>query len=296
MSKIDLHTHSTTSDGKDAPGELVRKAQQRGITLLLSPTDHDTVDGLGAAEAEAKALGVGFVSGLELAINYYHPSYHNGQDPIRLHLLGYGFDYHHHNLLHELQINREHRRRRIVEIINKINDLLGISGHQQLDFDEFSVYEKTIDGTIGRPHLAQFLMQKGIVSSLQEAFDIYLGERCYVPTRDISLADGIDLIHKAGGKAVLAHPCGEEGYSLLKVAPTEEAQAKMVGDMHLHSHLDGLECFYPAHSQEKTEFFVGLAKRFGMIITGGSDHHGGERDRLGTVDVPDYVASYFLTK
>jgi predicted metal-dependent phosphoesterase TrpH len=291
MSTIDLHCHSTASDGKDTPEKIVQIAKSRGITLL-SLTDHDTVDGLGAAEAEAKALSIKFVSGLELSVTYYHQSYHEGHDPIRLHLLGYGFNYHDPSLLQELQTNREYRRRRIVHIFEKINDFLKKEGKNLLDMERFRRFESTVDGTIGRPHLGQFLVQEEVVGTLQEAFDQYL-ERCYVPPRDISLAQGAELIRKAGGRAVLAHPAGDKNYSLLRVTSDRVKQHQYIRDM--SPHLDGIECYYPAHDEDTSGFFRTLALEFGKIFAGGSDHHGGSRDYLGRVNIPDLVGYPFNT-
>jgi len=261
MGTVDLHTHSTASDGLLAPEELVRLAVQRGLRVLAL-TDHDTVAGVPAAQAAARACGIMLVPGIELST-----AVERGE----VHILGYFVDPDDPGLqahLARLVAARQERAARLVEQLRS----LGFP----VTLDELEALAQ--GGTITRAHAARLLVAKGYVSSLDEAFDRYLGRNrpAYVPRTYPRPREALEIVHAAGGVAVLAHP--------LSVDDLEATLAELVP-----AGLAGLEAWYGEYTPEQQHALAMLAERYGLIATGGSDYHGpGFRAgrELGSVDVP----------
>lgn len=249
MYKADLHTHTNASDGQYSPAEVVQKAKEAGIAYL-AVTDHDTIDGLPEAMETGREYGLTVISGIELG----------AKEDRHMHILGYAFrpdDKALQALCRKLRQGRDERKYRIIDFLKS----KGIS----LSLEEV---EQTAGGSvIARPHFAQVMLRHGYVNSIREAFDRYLDTEEYqaIERYKADAATCIQIIHQAGGKAVLAHP-----YQLnLSDAALERtvANLKTAG-------LDGLECFYPQHTRQMEEHYLALACKFSLCVTGGSDFHG----------------------
>ena len=254
---IDLHMHSTCSDGTFSPSELVRQVKAAGVTHMAL-TDHDTVAGLAEAREEAAGQGVAFLGGLEISAEL---------QPGTMHILGYGFDEGSAHLLERLEYVRRARRERNPKIIANLN---GLGFEIRLE----EVAAKAGGEVLGRPHFAQVMLDKGYVESTQEAFDKYLakGKPAYMDKERLSPGESVSVIRSAGGVAVLAHPLQ------LKARSDEELEA-LIGGL-VDAGLQGMECYYRNHTPEVTRNFLLLAKRFGLIPTGGSDFHGASRPHI----------------
>ncbi len=254
---VDLHTHTTASDGSLAPAALVQKAQEIGLAAL-AVTDHDTISGLAEAAEAAREMRIDFLAGVELSVE---------DKDGRFHLLGYGFDPEGPELAERLAALRRSRAARNAQMAEKMA-ALGLP----VTLDDVREAAKKHGGeeseVIARPHFAQALINKGIVSSVQEAFDKYLasGRPLYQAKDVLTPADAIALLHRAGGVAVMAHPG--------LVPLSEPALAVRVAALHDAAGLDGIEALYSQHSPADTERFLELARRHGLLITGGSDFHG----------------------
>ncbi len=255
MECIDLHCHSTASDGTRTPAEIVREAVRLDLKAL-SITDHDTLDGLDEAREEAKRLGLEFIAGVELSL---------GRQADRLHLLGYLFDADNARFREAVDRLKHRRHRRNRHMLERLRALGVVIDEDRI---EKVTGKQGVAAGIGRPHIARTLQAEGVVESVPEAFERFIGEGApaYVPKELMSPAEGIRIIHDAGGVAVLAHPrfCGAEG-------PAELAE--LVSRLAALG-LDGLECHYSDHSDGETAQYLGLARRFGLCVTGGSDFHG----------------------
>lgn len=299
---IDMHMHTTASDGASSPAELVRKAKEIGLKLI-SITDHDTVDGLAEAREEAEKSGIHFINGVELSVIYHTPLYADGKKGVEMHLLGYGFDPDNAELRRVLEENKQYRVWRARQIVGKVNAVLAAEGHALISDTYLDEKLRTVEGAFGRPHLAEILIELGIVSSTEQAFQKYL-IGCDVPKREISFGEGSRLIKAAGGKAGLAHPMTNQIFGLKKISPSLNVHRKLLEEM--LPCIDALECFYWDHSIEIAEFYASFARRHNLIITGGTDHHGSKkitanqlpesttfRERLGQYHVPNHVAQYF---
>jgi predicted metal-dependent phosphoesterase TrpH len=249
---IDLHAHTTASDGSLSPTELVQKAAGIGL-LALAVTDHDTIGGLDEAGSEAARIGLDFVPGVELSVE---------DSGGRFHLLGYLFRPDDPTLTETLIRIRTRRAERNEQIARLMQEM-------GLPVTMDDVRAEAGDGdVIARPHFAQAFVKKGVVSTYQEAFDRYLatGKPLYQPKEVLTPADAIALIHNAGGLAVMAHPA--------LVPLSAENLATRVADLAENAGMDGLECYYSQHSPADTERFLALAARLNLLITGGSDFHG----------------------
>jgi hypothetical protein len=254
----DLHVHTTASDGVYTPEQVIAKAGEIGLAGLAI-TDHDTVDGLQPALQfiQEKGINIDLVPGIELNTDF-------GDD--ELHILGYFIDYHDAKLMDRLMEIRIQRYQRAEKMIDKLRAIgLKISLEQVRKFARGDL--------IGRPHIARALKESGYVVSEQEAFQKYIdrGKPGYVPRYKFLPAEAILLIKQAGGVSVLAHP------GLIK-------DSRKIRDI-IGMGLEGLEIFYPEHSSHQIMEFSRLAERHHLLITGGSDFHGGEnsgnRNRLG---------------
>jgi len=251
MKYIDLHTHSTASDGSMTPTELVKAAKAKGL-VALALSDHDTIDGLPEAREAASEAGIELINAVELSVGTKQGS---------VHMLGYMFDPENEIFKQDLSFMIKRRDERNLKFIERFKEI-GI----EIDIDELR--EVAGDGAVGRPHFAKLLIGKGIVNSFDEAFDKYLakGKAAYVPKARVSPEQGIEAIHNAGGVAVLAHP----KYSGAKTK--EEVEALVIRLK--KAKLDGIECHYTDHTDEETAFYISLAKKYSLCITGGTDYHG----------------------
>ena len=262
MNKVDLHVHTTASDGKFTPAEIVRKAREAGL-LYLGICDHDSIEGIACAhEAAAKNPGFTVINGVE--INTDIPA---GE----LHILGYFYDRNNLELKQTLERLRNSRIERAQKMINKLRKM-------GLKIDFLRVEELAGNGAIGRPHIAQAMLEKGYINSFREAFMKYInrGGPAYVERDKITPIEAIQLIVRAGGLPVLAHPMTFDNLE------TTVAELKVAG-------LVGIEVYYNNYSHEQISNLLQIADKFSLIPTGGSDYHGLEsmnEPSLGTVEVP----------
>lgn len=256
MKRIDLHTHTTASDGTSSPTELVRMAWRLGLAAV-AVTDHDTVDGLGEALEAGRALGLEVVPGIEISAEF---------QPGTMHMLGYFIQPDRPVFAEKLRVLQEARRDRNPIIAEKLN-ALGLA----VTMDE--VRAAAGGEQVGRPNFARVLLDKGYVSSMGEAFDRYLtkGGPAYVDKFRLSPADSVELIHQAGGLAVLAHP--------FTLGLGEQVLETFVADLAACG-LDGLEVYYPEHDPDQTRACLELAARHGLAVTGGSDFHGDNKPEV----------------
>ncbi len=247
-SYIDLHMHSTMSDGTFAPQELVQEVVRKGLSAIAL-TDHDSVQGVRAAQQAAEGTGLEVVSGVEL-------SAYNGQE---MHILGYFIEPEHQALKQFLARMHESRVERVHAMVRKLSGN-GFS----ISWEEVCQQAQHM---VSRVHIAKCLVQKGYATSIGEAFDRFIGEGkpYFVQRRKTKPQEAIQAIHDAGGLAVLAHP-----YFLHRDETLEELLQEL-------PELDGLECHYPRHTQEQFEAYQRLAQQFGLLVTGGSDFHGANR-------------------
>jgi len=259
MMYADLHLHTQFSDGTYTPEELVGQAQRNGLAALAL-TDHDTVEGCARTGTACEAAGIEFITGTELTAE---------QDGNELHILGYFIDTQSRKLLLDIakfQIVRQNRIREMVARLRQNNVPLEVE----------SVFALANCRAPGRPHVARALVKAGLCSSLDEAFERFLKKNrpAWVPKFKISAAYAIELIHQAGGVAVMAHP---------GLNHCDEVIPGMV-----EAGLDGIECFHSKHSTSTSEHYLNIADRFHLLITGGSDCHGMSKGRplIGSVKLP----------
>ena len=249
---VDLHLHSTCSDGQFSPEEVVALAEKAGL-LAIALADHDNIDGISRAiEAGAKS-GIEIIPAVELSSQWAQYT--------DMHLLGYGFDYQDPYLLRALAEFQEFRKTRNRQIVDKVNLKLLDEKRQPLDPD---AVHQLAGGTIGRPHIALALRQAGYVSNNDEAFDRYLVP-CNVPKHYFPADEAIKLIHGSGGLVVLAHP----PYVTRDRHKLEALVVELVA-----LGLDGIEAYNNGSGLEDTDWLIKLARQHGLIVTGGSDFHG----------------------
>lgn len=252
----DLHLHSRYSDGTYEPGQLVAEARRHGLGVIAL-TDHDTVEGCAPAAAACTAAGLEFVPGTELTAE---------KDGHELHILGYYIDVEHQPLLAEIRRFQAVRQDRIREIVARLNRL-------QVPLQAEQVFALANCRAPGRPHVARALVRAGLCGTLDEAFERFLKQNrpAWVPKFKMSAARAIELVHQAGGVAVMAHP---------GLNHSDELIPEMVG-----AGLDGLECFHTKHSTAMAEHYLELADQYHLLVTGGSDCHGLSKGRplIGTI-------------
>ncbi|WP_022852642.1 PHP domain-containing protein [Thermodesulfatator atlanticus] len=274
---IDLHTHSTASDGTLSPEKLVAEAKKAGL-FALALTDHDTIAGIKEARKAAEALGLEFVSGVEISVKFEGPGH--------CHLLGYFVNEDNEKLVKTLKSLHEARSQRNILMVEKLK-ALGID----ITLEELEAISG--GGEIGRPHMAKILVKKGVVKNFDEAFDRYLakGRPAYVPKARLSPEEAITIIQEAGGLVSLAHPL-YLGYPQEKI----RAYVSSLKDLGL----DAIEAYYTDHDEAFTNFCLDLAKEFALLVTGGSDFHGDNKPEIklgvgkGGLKVPKEV--YFELK
>ena len=269
--KADLHLHTTASDGRLSPQEIVLKASQLGLDVIAI-TDHDSVEGIPPALEAAKSFPqLLVIPGVE--INTYVPQ---GE----VHILGYFIDYHDPELKHTLEELRNSRYERGHKMVAKLADI-------GIDIDWKRVLELAAGGTIGRPHIAQAILERGYSSSLQEAFNKYIGRNgpAYVERKRLTPLDAVELILNIGGLPFLAHPAHIE--YLDAFVP----QLKKAG-------MAGLEVYYANYSPSKIARLQALAKKYDLIASGGSDYHGLDNTigtNIGSVDLPPELVGQFIS-
>jgi len=287
---IDLHIHSKScSDGNLTVEELVKEAKVRNIELM-SITDHDSIDCQEKAMALARKNGIRYVSGVELNVTFSHPRYHEGKS-ISLDFLGYQFNINDKELKSKLQKIGKYREERAAKILDKVNAEFEKEGIEKLTKKDLKKIRDSVDGVLGRPHIANYLVRKGIVRTKQEAFDRYL-VKCNVPKYPLYIEEASRLVRDAGGIIVLAHPNDPHGISLVKLTKSLHEQAEIIEESIL-SYIDGVECWHSRNDPLTTNHYIKFAKKHGLIMTGGSDCHQ-KPILMGTVQVPEYVAKQFI--
>ena len=270
----------------------------------MSITDHDSIDCQEQAMALAREYGIAYITGVELNVTF---SYNNGikydksrqnqparnlkaPETVSLDFLGYRYDIGNQELKDKLQLIREHRESRAYKILDKLNAEFNKENIPTFTEEDMKKIQDSVDGTFGRPHIANYLMAKGIVRSKQEAFDKYL-VKCDVPKYPLSLAEASRLIRNAGGMLVHAHPNDPHGTSLINITHDLEKQTRII-EKYMLEYIDGIECWHSGNDANTTAHYIEFARKHGLLMTGGSDCHQ-KPIIMGTVDIPDWVASQF---
>ena len=256
MEFVDLHSHSTASDGTLPPAEVVRRAKDAGV-VGLALTDHDTIAGLAEAADEAARLGITFVPGIEIS----------AVSPVEagtLHILGYCIDPQNAVLTEMARQLIEARDNRNPQIIARLREL-GI----EITMDEATAQAQ--GGVLGRPHIAALLVKKGVVKTIKQAFDEYLGQggKAYFDKERLAPGDAIARIRQANGLAVLAHP--------VQLRTGNDAQLQQAIKDLVDLGLAGIEVIHSDHGPAEVEKYTGLADRYNLLKTGGSDFHGSNK-------------------
>jgi 3',5'-nucleoside bisphosphate phosphatase len=259
MKFADLHLHTYFSDGTFSPEELVGHGHRLGFAALAL-TDHDSVEGCARMAAACEAAGIDFIPGTELTAE------HNDTE---IHLLGYLVDTQNEKLLSEIakfQAVRQNRIHEMVALINRLNVPLKVE----------SVFALANCKSPGRPHVARAMVKAGLVGSLDEAFERFLKKNrpAWVPKAKMSALEAIELVHQAGGLAVMAHPGLNRTDDVIPVL--------------VEAGLDGIECFHTKHSTITSERYLEMADKYHLLITGGSDCHGFSKGKplIGNVKLP----------
>ena len=270
--RVDLHTHTSYSDGLDSPTQLVAKAAQQGLHSIAI-TDHDILTALSEAQQAGRDCGVEVLVGIELTVQY--------QQYDDVHLLGYFFDPTHAALQAQLALAQQHRVQRGVEMLERINALLVQDGKAPLDKERVL---QSARGALTRPHLAHALMAHGYASNIQSAFENFLIP-CNVPRTALGAAEALALMAQAGGVCSLAHP---------GTLSTDPDVLYPLLDAFKDMGLVGLEVYHHCHYPDALALFQSCATRYGLVATGGSDYHGRpEGAVLGQIApgyaVPDHV-------
>lgn len=254
MSKIDLHLHTTASDGSDTPRELIALAKEAGIDTV-SITDHDTL--LGMLEALREPHGdVKIITGIEFSCRHY------GKIDFDCHILGYGFDPESKELLSAIAHGREMRLEKLEARLTYLCDRHGIV------FDEDEIKWLRSLNSVAKPHLAQLIIKRGYAASIADAIDAYLKGDGF-PDDRIDAGEAISAILAAGGIPVYAHPIGGERERRLSKEELEPRVEALLG-----LGLRGLECYYSRYSSEDDKMLVALAEKYGLLVSAGSDYHG----------------------
>jgi predicted metal-dependent phosphoesterase TrpH len=261
---VDLHSHSTASDGTFPPADVVRLAKESGL-VGLALTDHDTIAGLAEAAAAAKELGIDFLPGIEISCEVPKPA--------TMHMLGYGVDIDSpplKELTSQLMAGRDDRNPRIIRRLNELNVAITME----------EVEQQAGGDVLGRPHIAAVMLRKGYVSSIKQAFDKFLatGGLAYFDRDRPTPKRGIELIREAGGLPVLAHP--------VQLRCENDAQLERTVKDLADLGLAGIEVIHSDHDAAMYEKCTKLAERYGLLKTGGSDFHGTNKKdiRLGVAN------------
>lgn len=256
----DLHTHSDRSDGLLPPARLVELAKAAGLRAVAI-TDHDEVSSIDEALIAGAQLGIEIIPGVELSVTHKQ---------FDVHLLGYCFDHHHPRLTAFLQDFQRERYLRLDRILAKLAAL-------GLPLSKASVLRKAGDGVIGRPHIADAMVEEGLVDSYLDAFNRFLANDrpAFVPKMKLAANDAVKLLHETGGIATIAHP-------------GQDIPDEIVMDM-IGAGVDAIETIHPRHSASRTQYYSAIAEAHGLLTTGGSDFHGGRKD---DENIGDYRVKY----
>lgn len=259
--KADLHMHTSFSDGTLSAAELLQRAKEVGLSTI-SITDHDHVGAIDEAIALGRELGLEVISGVELSVCV---------GELDIHLLGYFLDHTHRPLLDHLSFFRDERLKRAERIVEKLNDL-----HIPLTLD--SVLEQAGTASVGRPHIANALLEEGLTETYHEAFVRYIGygKPAYEKKYQVSPQAAIELVSSAGGLSFIAHP----GNSI---------DDKVLLEL-INAGVDGIEVIHPSHTPERVAHFSGVVNEYFLLASGGSDFHGGRRndqEALGKYYIPE---------
>ncbi|MCB1068118.1 MAG: PHP domain-containing protein [Simkania sp.] len=249
--RADLHCHTTCSDGTMTPKEVLHHAKEKGLSAL-SFTDHDTLDAYTDEIWDlAKELGIDLFVGVEFSTRYHKVS---------VHILGYGVQKTE-KLLAFCEEHKHRRNRRNLEILKKLSSLSLVVTEEELE-------AKRTGEIVGRPHIAQIMVEKGYVRSIQDAFDRYIGDRksCFVEGEPFAVQETIDTIHDAGGKAFIAHPHLIQKAGVLRFL--------------LGMNFDGIECYYSLLYHEMEKKWLKIAREKNWLISGGSDFHGAVKPQV----------------
>jgi predicted metal-dependent phosphoesterase TrpH len=285
---IDLHIHSNNSDGVLSVEQIVRESSTRKIELL-SITDHDSIACQKVAQASAQTAGIKYLFGVELNVTFSNSRHHEGKS-ISLDFLGYGFDAGNRELVEKLKQMAEYREERASKILTNLNIEFEKENIGKLTKADFKAIQDSVDGILGRPHIADYLVKKGIVKDRQEAFDKYL-VKCDVPKYPLHLETASRLVRSAGGILVLAHPNDPHGTSLVTLTKSLSEQTQIIEES-MMPYLDGIECWHSRNTAQTTNHYIQFSKKHGLIMTGGSDCHQ-KPIVMGTVKIPNFVAKQF---
>lgn len=258
---VDLHCHSTASDGTFTPTEVVQLAKKVGLTGLAL-TDHDTINGIAEAAAEAAKVGIDFIPGIEISAEFPHPGH--------MHLLGYGVDPESpdlKDLTRQLLEGRDNRNPQIIRRLQELNVAITME-EVEAEARAGAPDESGNRKPIGRPHIAAILLRKGYVSSIKQAFDKYLapGGLAYFDKERITPKRAVELIRLAGGICVLAHP--------IQLRTENDAQLERIVKDMVDMGLSGIEVIHSDHDDTWVAKCTALADKYGLVKTGGSDFHG----------------------
>ena len=255
--KVDLHLHSTASDGTLSPLEILQMAKEQKIGIVAI-TDHDTIEGVASVTNEAAKLGLKLITGLEISSRY-----RNGT----LHILGYGINTGSAHLLEKLQFCGKQRSQRNAKIVSKLQNL-------GFDITLNDMYDKAKDvHSLGRPHIASVLVEKGVVSNMQDAFDRFLGANgsAFVSKEVFTANEAINIIKTSGGLAFLAHP--------VTLNRNEKELTQFIGDLKTKG-LDGIELYSSYHQQEQVTLFKKISQELNLKVSAGSDFHGTNKPNI----------------
>ena len=257
---IDLHTHTTCSDGTFSPEQLIRLAVENSLSAVAI-TDHDTVDAIKIAQESANSENLKLIPGVELSLDADLPP--NGH----LHMLGLFIDHENKQLVERLDYLRSKRIDRVYGILEKLNELDFPLSTDDLHLDDTQI-------SIGRPHIARIMANYGYVTSIREAFDLYLadGKPAFVEKEKSSVKDAIDIIHNSGGLAIMAHP--------ISLAYTDlDDYGKYITNL-IHAGMDGIEVYSTFHPPEFITYLEKLVKDLSICVSGGSDFHGANKPEI----------------
>jgi predicted metal-dependent phosphoesterase TrpH len=285
---IDLHIHSKASDGKLTVQEILKEAKTRNIGFLAI-TDHDSINCQTQAKELAKKENIRYITGVELNVTFSSPKY-QGRKAVSLDFLGYQFDVNNKALESKLDIVAKYREERAFKILDNLNAEFRKESIEELTKADFKRIQESVDGALGRPHIADYLVKKNIVKTRQEAFDKYL-VKCDVPKFPLYIEEASKIVRGAGGKLVLAHPNDPHGTSMVSLTKVLSEQTRIIKDEML-LYIDGVECWHSRNTPETTSHYVEFAKKNGLLMTGGSDCHQ-KPIVMGTVQIPDCVANQF---
>lgn len=256
---VDLHLHTNHSDGTDSPSEVVERAERHGLAAIAI-SDHDTVSGVEEARLAAEGRGIEFLAATEISSRF---------GELEVHVVGLGIDIHSPELLEALAVQKEARNARAERIVEHLH-------RAGVPVEWARIAARTADGVVGRMHIAQEIHDLGYSRTVQDAFDKYIGrgQRAFVRKSVMTCANAVDLIHQAGGLAVLAHP---------GIGGTYRALFRL-----LRLPFDGIEAYHCKHTPGQVEEFTAIAREEGLLISGGSDCHGQAKRKpeMGNVRVP----------